>query len=110
MSQPFKLTSVSKLAHGARRRLILRVECLWLDSHYDTNRLLRGGSWNNNSNNCRASQRNNNTPDNSNNNIGFRVASTPRLELPQVISAGTHWRGVQGSSQGRASRAWSESR
>jgi len=52
------------------------------------NRLLRGGNWNNNSNNCRASQRNNNTPDNINNNIGFRVVSTPRLELRQEIAAG----------------------
>ena len=50
------------------------------------NRLLRGGNWNNNSNNCRASQRNNNTPDNINNNNGFRVVSTPRLELSQVIA------------------------
>ena len=53
------------------------------------NRLLRGGNWNNNSNNCRASKRNNNTPDNiNNNNNGFRVASTPRLELLQEIAAG----------------------
>ena len=52
------------------------------------NRLLRGGNWNNNSNNCRASKRNNNTPDNINNNNGFRVASTPRLELLQEIAAG----------------------
>ncbi|MCX5640481.1 MAG: SUMF1/EgtB/PvdO family nonheme iron enzyme [Planctomycetota bacterium] len=42
-----------------------------------TNRVLRGGSWNNNTNNVRSSYRNNNTPDNTNNNIGFRVASTP---------------------------------
>ena len=41
-----------------------------------TNRVLRGGSWNNNTNNVRSSIRNNNTPDNTNNNIGFRVAST----------------------------------
>ena len=52
------------------------------------NRLLRGGNWNNNSNNCRASQRNNNNPNNANNNIGFRVVSTPRLELRQEIAAG----------------------
>jgi formylglycine-generating enzyme required for sulfatase activity len=41
-----------------------------------TNRVLRGGAWNNNTNNVRSSNRNNNTPDNTNNNIGFRVAST----------------------------------
>ena len=38
-----------------------------------SNRLLRGGNWNNNANNCRAGNRdNNNNPSNSNNNIGFR--------------------------------------
>ena len=43
-----------------------------------TNRVLRGGSWNNDTNNVRSSNRDNiNTPDNTNNNVGFRVASTP---------------------------------
>jgi len=42
-----------------------------------TNRVLRGGSWNNDTNNVRSSNRNDNTPGNTNNNIGFRVASTP---------------------------------
>ena len=56
------------------------------DPNTDTNRLLRGGNWNNNSNNCRGSQRNNNNPNNANNNIGFRAVSTPRLELSQVIA------------------------
>jgi formylglycine-generating enzyme required for sulfatase activity len=57
------------------------------DPNTDTNRLLRGGAWNNNSNNCRGSQRNNNNnPNNANNNIGFRAVSTPRLELSQVIA------------------------
>jgi len=41
-----------------------------------TNRVIRGGSWNNNANNTRASNRNNNNPDNWNNNIGFRCANT----------------------------------
>lgn len=39
-----------------------------------SNRVLRGGSWNNNARNCRVSNRNNNTPDNRNNNNGFRLA------------------------------------
>ncbi|MDR0305076.1 MAG: SUMF1/EgtB/PvdO family nonheme iron enzyme [Chitinispirillales bacterium] len=39
-----------------------------------SNRVNRGGSWNNNSQNCRVANRNNNTPSNSNNNLGFRVA------------------------------------
>ncbi|MCX7421546.1 MAG: SUMF1/EgtB/PvdO family nonheme iron enzyme [Planctomycetia bacterium] len=48
-----------------------------------SNRVLRGGSWNNNSRNTRSANRNRNTPDNRNNNNGFRVVcvsgpSTPR--------------------------------
>lgn len=39
-----------------------------------SNRVLRGGSWNNNASNCRVSNRNNNTPSNRNNNNGFRLA------------------------------------
>lgn len=39
-----------------------------------SNRVLRGGSWNNNARNCRVSNRNNNNPDNCNNNNGFRLA------------------------------------
>ncbi|MBQ7634860.1 MAG: SUMF1/EgtB/PvdO family nonheme iron enzyme [Bacteroidaceae bacterium] len=38
-----------------------------------SNRVNRGGSWNNNPQNCRASNRNNNTPDNRNNNLGLRL-------------------------------------
>ncbi len=37
-----------------------------------SNRVLRGGNWNNDSSNCRVGYRNNNNPNNSNNNIGFR--------------------------------------
>ena len=42
-----------------------------------TNRVLRGGSWNNNANNCTVGKRNNNSPDNRNNNLGFRLACRP---------------------------------
>ncbi len=48
----------------------------WTDSLYDksgSNRVLRGGSWNNNAENCRSANRNNDTPDNRNNNVGFRL-------------------------------------
>ena len=38
-----------------------------------SNRVLRGGSWNNDATNCRVSNRNNNSPDNSNRNNGFRL-------------------------------------
>jgi Sulfatase-modifying factor enzyme 1 len=41
-----------------------------------SNRVNRGGSWNNNPQNCRVANRNNNSPGNSNNNLGFRLANT----------------------------------
>lgn len=41
-----------------------------------SNRVKRGGSWNNNARNCRSANRNNNNPNNRNNNNGFRPAST----------------------------------
>ncbi len=50
-----------------------------------SNRVKRGGSWNNNARNCRSANRNNNNPNNRNNNIGFRAAST----MPQG-QAGSH--------------------
>ena len=43
-----------------------------------SNRVNRGGSWNNNANNCRCANRNNNSPSNNNNNLGFRPANTFR--------------------------------
>ena len=45
------------------------------------NRVIRGGSWNNNARICRSANRNRNNPENSNNNIGFRVATAPKLEV-----------------------------
>ncbi|MCP4264742.1 MAG: SUMF1/EgtB/PvdO family nonheme iron enzyme [Candidatus Brocadiaceae bacterium] len=42
-----------------------------------SNRVLRGGSWNNNGQNCRSANRNSNSPDNRNNNIGFRLVFVP---------------------------------
>lgn len=48
-----------------------------------TNRVLRGGNWNNNANNLRCSKRNNNNPNNTNNNNGFRIVNTciARIQL-----------------------------
>lgn len=40
-----------------------------------SNRVNRGGSWNNEAQNARAAYRNNWTPDNRNDNLGFRLAS-----------------------------------
>lgn len=46
-----------------------------------SNRVIRGGSWNNNANNCQVANRNNNNPDNRNNNNGFRLALVPAQRL-----------------------------
>ncbi|MCX5656032.1 MAG: SUMF1/EgtB/PvdO family nonheme iron enzyme [Planctomycetota bacterium] len=58
----------------------------------NSQRVLRGGSWNNNTDNCRAANRNNNTPDNRNNNYGFRVVvsvSAPALSIRRLaLSSG----------------------
>lgn len=44
-----------------------------------SNRVLRGGSWNNNARNSRSAYRNNNNPGNRNNNVGFRLVFVPQL-------------------------------
>lgn len=44
-----------------------------------SNRVKRGGSWNNNAQNCRSANRNNNTPSNTNNNNGFRLCCSAAL-------------------------------
>ncbi|MCC5875577.1 MAG: SUMF1/EgtB/PvdO family nonheme iron enzyme [Candidatus Sumerlaeia bacterium] len=49
-----------------------------------TNRVIRGGSWNNNPQNLRSANRNRNTPDNRNNNLGFRVVSSPPTPHPMA--------------------------
>ncbi|MCP5049829.1 MAG: SUMF1/EgtB/PvdO family nonheme iron enzyme [bacterium] len=38
-----------------------------------SNRVIRGGGWNNNARNLRCSNRNNNDPSKRNNNLGFRL-------------------------------------
>ncbi|NUO09475.1 MAG: SUMF1/EgtB/PvdO family nonheme iron enzyme [Candidatus Brocadia sp.] len=48
-------------------------------AHSGSNRVARGGGWNNNASNCRATNRNNDSPDIRNNNLGFRFASTGRI-------------------------------
>ena len=48
----------------------------------NSNRVNRGGSWNNDARNCTASNRDNNNPDNRNNNLGFRLAASQHCDLP----------------------------
>ncbi|MDO5310260.1 MAG: SUMF1/EgtB/PvdO family nonheme iron enzyme [Planctomycetia bacterium] len=57
-----------------RRCVLLK----WELTESGSNRVLRGGSWNNNAKNCRSANRNNNTPENRNNNYGFRLALARR--------------------------------
>jgi len=49
-----------------------------------SNRVKRGGNWNNNAQNCRSANRNNNNPSNRNNNIGFRLARAPRRPTARI--------------------------
>ena len=51
-----------------------------------TNRVNRGGSWNNDAQNCRVSYRNHNSPENRDNNLGFRLA------LPFQLTRKAGWR------------------
>lgn len=55
-----------------------------------SNRVKRGGSWNNNASNCTSSNRNNNNPSNSNNNNGFRLSSTLVKEKRLSRTEGSH--------------------
>ena len=50
-----------------------------------SNRVNRGGSWNNNAYNASVSNRNNNNPNNRNNNLGFRVCRILFIVFGQVL-------------------------
>ena len=56
-------------------------------SETGSNRVKRGGSWNNNARNCRAANRNRNNPGNRNNNLGFRLALSPAHRSRRMASA-----------------------
>lgn len=45
-----------------------------------SNRVIRGGSWNNDARNLRSANRNNDEPSNRNNDLGFRLVSTKKKE------------------------------
>lgn len=60
--------------------LAWRRKTLFGASNQGSNRVNRGGSWNNNARNCRSANRDRNKPDNRNNNLGLRVALLPAQE------------------------------
>jgi len=49
-----------------------------------SNRVIRGGSWNNNAQNLRSAYRNNYGPADRNNDIGFRLVSTKNCQISAV--------------------------
>jgi formylglycine-generating enzyme required for sulfatase activity len=53
--------------------------CQFGDGPQGSNRVNRGGSWNNDAANCRSANRNRNNPGNRNNNLGFRLALAPQV-------------------------------
>ena len=53
-----------------------------------SNRVIRGGSWNNDANNCTSSNRNNNNPSNNNNNNGFRLACSASPQEQTAVPVG----------------------
>ena len=60
---------------GFRRAWLARHEfgAAAMDKTTGSNRVLRGGNWNNDASNCRCANRNNNNPSNNNSNYGFRA-------------------------------------
>ena len=77
-----------------------------------SNRVLRGGSWNNNGRNVRSANRNRNEPANRNDNIGFRLAlARTKVDTPFdqiVIQSAVLWRQKENALR-RVSRAGLES-
>ncbi|MBP3709895.1 MAG: SUMF1/EgtB/PvdO family nonheme iron enzyme [Treponema sp.] len=51
-----------------------------------SNRVKRGGSWNNTAQHCAVSYRNNNSPENLNDNLGFRVVRSSSKSKRRRIS------------------------
>ena len=56
-----------------KNKKAVRINKMMTGASSGSNRVKRGGSWNNNASNCAVSYRNNNNPNNRNNNLGFRV-------------------------------------
>jgi hypothetical protein len=68
-----------------------------------SNRVIRGGSWNDHPRNCRPANRNRNTPENRNNNLGFRVAAAlPARWIPRRTGPAAHLSRSRRPRPGRA--------
>jgi retron-type reverse transcriptase len=65
--------------------LAWRRKILFGASDQGSNRVNRGGSWNNNARNCRSANRDNNDPGNRNNNLGLRLALLPAQEEADAL-------------------------
>jgi len=52
-----------------------------------SNRVNRGGGWNNDAVNCRSANRNRNSPGNRNDNLGFRLVSASRSRWDAVYGS-----------------------
>lgn len=61
-----------------------------------SNRVNRGGSWNNQASNCRSANRNRNDPSNRNNNLGFRLLlnSAGMDDYPSITDGTDHVPGL----------------
>jgi hypothetical protein len=68
----YLLGSVPEGKRGGRSRVDYKHRGVL--SEGGSNRVNRGGTWNNPARNCRSANRNNNEPGNRNNNLGFRVS------------------------------------
>jgi hypothetical protein len=76
---------------GAQRPKIFLQE--WLNAVNGSNRVNRGGGWNNNAVNCRSAKRNNDAPGNRNENVGFRLASTRHCQRRCVYGCSARAKG-----------------
>jgi hypothetical protein len=59
-----------------------------LNAENGSNRVNRGGGWNNNAVNCRSANRNNDAPGNRNDNLGFRLLSARHCRRRRVHGCG----------------------
>ena len=77
----------------------------WRRKASGSNRVQRGGSWNNNAQNCRSANRNNNNPSNRNNNNGFRLccSAAPQDSENRAVPGAVPFAGI-GRDGARPSR------